>query len=91
MSTSDDNPGGRVKNVRFSEDSLSIDLMDGREITAPLSWYPRLWNATPDRRANWETCGAGYGIHWPAVDEHLGAEGLLRGAPARRAPGGARK
>ena len=72
----------RVKDVRFDEDAISVDLMDGRTITAPLAWYPRLMEATPKQRSNWQIAGAGYGIHWPDVDEDLSTEGLLRGAPA---------
>ncbi len=75
----------RVKAVRVAEDTLSVDLMDGRTITVPLVWYPRLLDATPQQRSHWEICGAGYGIHWPEVDEDLSTEGLLRGAPAPRA------
>ncbi len=75
----------RVKDVRVSDDTLSVDLMDGRTITVPLVWYPRLLNATTAQRSNWEVCGAGYGIHWPDIDEDLSTEGLLRGAPAPRA------
>ena len=82
MSTSDSRPGERVKDVRLSEDSLSVDLMDGRTITVPLAWYPRLLHAAPEERANWQTCGGGYGIHWPDIDEDLSTEGLLRGAPS---------
>lgn len=74
----------RVKEVHFTEDTLSVDLMDGRTITVPLTWYPLLQHATPDQLAHWETCGGGYGIHWPDIDEHLSTEGLLRGAPAPR-------
>jgi Protein of unknown function (DUF2442) len=72
----------RVKNVYFTEETVSVDLMDGRIITVPLVWYPRLLNATPDQRANWEVCGGGYGIHWEDIDEDLSTEGMLRGAPA---------
>ena len=82
MSTSDIKPGERVKDVSMSEDALSVDLMDGRTITVPLAWYPRLLHATPTQRANWQPCGAGYGIHWPDIDEDISTEGLLRGAPA---------
>ena len=84
MSTSDIRPGERVKGVRFTEDTLSVDLIDGRTITAPLAWYPRLLHATAEQRANWELCGAGFGIHWPDIDEDLSTEGLLHGAPAPR-------
>jgi hypothetical protein len=72
----------RVKNVYFSEETISVDLMDGRIITVPLVWYPRLLNATHDQRSNWEICGGGYGIHWDEIDEDLSTEGMLRGAPA---------
>jgi len=72
----------RVADVRCDDDSLIVDLMDGRTISVPLAWYPRLFNATPAERAVWEVAGGGYGIHWPEIDEDLSTEGLLRGAPA---------
>jgi len=72
----------RVRDVRVSEDTLTVDLMDGRTISVPLLWYPRLFNGTSKERSNWKTCAAGYGIHWPDLDEDLSTEGLLRGAPA---------
>ncbi len=75
----------RVLDVRFDEHRLIVDLMDGRTISVPLAWYPRLAGATPEQRARWEKCGGGYGIHWPDVNEDLSTEGLLRGAPAARA------
>jgi Protein of unknown function (DUF2442) len=75
----------RVLDVRFDEHSLIVDLMDGRTISAPLAWYPRLANATSEQRTKWENCGGGYGIHWPDIDEDLSTEGLLRGAPAAKA------
>jgi hypothetical protein len=84
MSTSEGRPGERVKDVRFTQDSLIVDLLDGRTISVPLVWYPRLLSATPAQRANWRLAGAGFGIHWPDVDEDLSVEGLLRGAPAPR-------
>ncbi|MES2781819.1 MAG: DUF2442 domain-containing protein [Pseudomonadota bacterium] len=72
----------RVLDVRFDAHSLIVDLMDGRTISVPLAWYPRLLHATVEQRKHWEKCGGGYGIHWPDVDEDLSTEGLLRGAPA---------
>ena len=75
----------RVLDVRFDDHSLIVDLMDGRTISAPLAWYPRLANATPAQRSHWEKCSGGYGIHWPDIDEDLSTEGLLMGAPAVRA------
>ncbi len=72
----------RVKHVSFTEDCISVDLMDGRTISAPLMWYPRLYHASANQLANWKISGGGYGIHWPDIDEDLSTEGLLRGAPA---------
>lgn len=72
----------RVSEVHFSNDMLTVDLMDGRIISVPLVWYPRLLKAAPKARKHWQVCGGGYGIHWPEIDEDLSTEGLLRGAPA---------
>lgn len=74
----------RVKHVHFTEDTIAVDLIDGRTITVPLVWYPRLLNATSGQRANWRISGGGYGIHWEEIDEDLSTEGMLRGAPAPR-------
>jgi hypothetical protein len=76
------NAGERVRGVHFTEDTLAVDLADGRTIIVPLAWFPRLLNATPEQRAHWKLSGAGFGIHWPEIDEDLSSEGLLRGAPA---------
>lgn len=75
----------RVADVKCTEDSLVVALRDGRTISVPLVWYPRLLNATPEQRKNWQVAGSGYGIHWPDLEEDLSTEGLLRGAPAPRA------
>jgi len=72
----------RVADVRCSDYSLIVDLMDGRTISVPLAWYPRLHGATANQRSHWKIAGGGYGIHWPEIDEDLSTEGLLRGAPA---------
>jgi hypothetical protein len=64
------------------EDKLIVDLADGRSISVPLAWFPRLLHATSMERENWEIAGAGYGLHWPDIDEDLSVEGLLCGAPA---------
>lgn len=74
----------RVAGVEFTDDALSVALKDGRTISVPLAWYPRLLKATPTQRRNWTIAGGGYGIHWPDIDEDLNTEGLLRGAPAPR-------
>ncbi len=84
MNTSEPRPGEKVKHVRFSDDELIVDLLDGRTISVPLAWFPRLLHAAPEQRANWELSGGGFGIHWPDIDEDLSTEGLLRGAPAPR-------
>ena len=76
----------RVAEVQTTEDNLIVSLMDGRTISVPLVWYPRLLNATWKQRKNWQLAGGGYGIHWPDIDEDLSTEGLLRGAPAPRHP-----
>jgi hypothetical protein len=86
MSFSASTADERALDVQSTDDTLSVSLRDGRIITVPLVWYPRLLNATPARRRNWEIVGGGYGIHWPDVDEDLSTEGLLRGAPAPKAP-----
>ncbi|NIP86601.1 MAG: DUF2442 domain-containing protein [Planctomycetales bacterium] len=85
MADSEIKPGERVKDVHIDQDTFSVDLLDGRTITVPYAWYPRLLHASPEQRANWKTCGGGYGIYWPDLDEDLSTEGLLRGAPARGA------
>ncbi len=74
----------RVAGVCFDDSCLIVDLMDGRTISVPLAWYPRLDEANSEQRADWEIAGGGYGIHWPQIDEDLSTEGLLRGAPATR-------
>ena len=79
------NPGEQVTDVALTKDRLIVDLADGRSISVPLAWFPRLLHATSQERKNWEIAGAGYGIHWPDVDEDLSVEGLLRGAPAPQA------
>jgi hypothetical protein len=79
------NPGERVIEVACSEDKLIVDLADGRSISVLLAWYPLLLRATALERDHWQIAGAGFGIHWPDVDEDLSVEGLLRGAPSPRA------
>src|SRR6266851_5938431 len=92
-SSAHSNTDERVLDVQFTDDTISVSLRDGRVISVPLVWYPRLLDATAAQRKNWEIAGGGYGIHWPDVDEDLSTEGLLRGAPAPRAsvPNGDRK
>jgi hypothetical protein len=72
----------RAASVEFADDFLIVGLKDGRRISVPLAWYPCLASASPEALSNWEIIGAGYGLHWPELDEDLSTEGLLRGAPA---------
>ena len=71
-----------AQDVKVSEDSLTVDLSDGRTIVVPLGWYPRLLQGTPAERANWRLIGKGTGIHWPDLDEDVSVEGLLAGKPS---------
>jgi len=66
-----------ARDVTFIEDALHVVLADGREISAPLQWFPRLLGATPEQRAQWELIGDGIGIHWPQIDEDIEVESLL--------------
>lgn len=66
-------------NVTFAENILTVGLADGRSLSIPLEWYPRLAQATEAERANWHLLGGGYAIEWPGVDEHIGVAGLLAG------------
>lgn len=68
--------------VMVSEDTLSVDLTDGRTISVPLGWFPRLEHAYPEERANWRFIGKGLGIHWEDIDEDISVEGLLAGKPS---------
>jgi len=63
--------------ISFTEDALHVVLADGREVSAPLQWFPRLLAATLEQRARWELIGDGIGIHWPLIDEDVEVESLL--------------
>ena len=69
----------RIVEVTITDDTLAADLEDGRSIAVPIGWYPRLSHATPVECDNFEISGAGYGIHWPDLDEDIGVEGMLLG------------
>ncbi len=73
--------------VNITDDTLSVDLEDGRTISVPIGWYPRLAYGTPEERANFELSGAGRGIHWPDLDEDIGVEGLLLGKKSAESAG----
>ena len=68
-----------VQSILVSEDALVVDLVDGRTVTLPLAWFPRLAHGTPDERANWRLIGGSEGIHWPDLDEDISVESLLAG------------
>ena len=82
MTSSETKPDSRAVDVTLDDDDLSVELADGRRITVPLAWFPKLLHATPEQRASWELLGDGQGIHWAEIDEDLSVEGLLRGAAA---------
>ena len=71
-----------AEQVTVTLDALIVDLSDGRSITVPLAWYPRLMNATASELQNWRLIGKGYGIHWEELDEDISVEGLLLGKPS---------
>ncbi len=68
--------------ISITDDSLFVDLSDGRTISVPLEWYPRLLHATPAERNHWRLIGKGHGIHWEKIDEDISIEGLLAGRPS---------
>ncbi|MBU4225586.1 MAG: DUF2442 domain-containing protein, partial [Chloroflexi bacterium] len=72
----------QAQNVTVTEDTLVVDLTDGRTISVPLAWYPRLLYGTPQERANFEIIGDGKYIHWPGLDEDLTIAGILAGRPS---------
>ncbi|HLE56731.1 MAG TPA: DUF2442 domain-containing protein [Rhodothermia bacterium] len=69
-----------AQNVVVTDDTLNVDLVDGRTISVPIAWYPRLAHGTPAERDKWELIGRGEGIHWPELDEDISVENLLSGA-----------
>lgn len=71
-----------AQGVVVTNDELTLRLADGRRISAPLAWYPRLLNATDAERQRWRLLGDGYAVEWPDLDEHIGVEGLLAGRPS---------
>jgi len=71
-----------VISVALAQDTLVAHLFDGRSISVPLAWYPRLWHGTESERANWRLIGRGEGIHWPELDEDISLEGLILGRPS---------
>ncbi len=76
----------RARNVVISNDSLTVELNDGRAISVPLAWYPRLLHGTPEERNSWRLIGNKEGIHWPDLDEDISIENLLLGKPSGESP-----
>ena len=72
----------RAHSVEIDQDSLKVDLVDGRSVSVPLAWYPRLMHGTHEQRNNWRLIGAGEGLHWPDLDEDISVENLLSGKPS---------
>lgn len=72
----------QAENVQITEDSLVVDLVDGRTVSVPIAWYPRLAHGTKAERSNWRLIGRGEGIHWPVLDEDISIESLLAGRPS---------
>jgi hypothetical protein len=72
----------RAQNVTVTEDAIVVELSDGRTISAPLAWYPRLFHATPVERSKWRPIGDGEGIHWPDLDEDIEVDALVAGLPS---------
>jgi hypothetical protein len=68
-----------AQGVAASDEALTVDLADGRTITVPLAWFPRLAHGSPTERANWRLIGGSAGIHWPELDEDISVESLLKG------------
>lgn len=71
-----------AKFVRVTARALNVELQDGRTVSVPLQWYPRLAHGSPSERQQWELIGPGVGIHWPALDEDISVDGLLQGLPS---------
>jgi len=71
-----------AEGITVTDDTLSVDLSDGRTISVPLTWFPRLLYASTEERKNWRLIGKGQGIHWEDIDEDISVEGLLAGKPS---------
>ena len=71
-----------AQNVQVTEDALIVDLSDGRTVSVPLAWFPRLLHGTPEERNRWRLIGDGEGIHWPELDEDISVENLILGKPS---------
>jgi len=72
----------KAQDVVVADDTLTVDLADGRTISVPLAWYPRLLHGTPEERNHWRLIGNGEGVHWPDLDEDISIEGIVLGKPS---------
>ena len=75
-------PGPTVTTVMVTDEAVQFELSDGRTVSAPLAWYPRLAHGTPAERTHWRLVGRGAGVHWPDLDEDISVEGVLAGRPS---------
>jgi len=73
----------KAEDVKVTKNTLQVELSDGRTISVPLDWFPRLVHATPEERNNWRLIGKGHGIHWEDIDEDISTEGILAGRPSQ--------
>ena len=80
-------PVASIQNVTITEETLTVELSDGRLISVPLAWYPRLVHGTREERGNWRLFGAGEGIHWPELDEDISVENVIFGQPSGESQG----
>jgi hypothetical protein len=71
-----------AQNVQVTDDALIVDLSDGRTLSVPLAWFPRLLHGTPEERSTWRLIGDGEGVHWPKLDEDISVENLILGKPS---------
>lgn len=71
-----------IAGLACDDEKLTVELTEGRSLTVPLSWYPRLLHGSAEERQHWQLLGEGYAIEWPDLDEHIGIEGLLTGRPS---------
>ncbi|MCX7012176.1 MAG: DUF2442 domain-containing protein [Candidatus Sumerlaeota bacterium] len=82
MAITDESDSLIARHVTVTDDNLAVDLTDGRSISVPLAWFPRLQHGAPEERGNWRLIGRGVGIHWPDLDEDISVEGLIAGRPS---------
>ena len=80
-----------AQDVRVADDALTVVLLDGRTVTVPLSWYPRLASGSAAERGNWQLLGGGHGIHWPDLDEDISVDAMLAGRPSGESQGSLQK